>query len=160
MARIDERFDEARRAVARLTAVAAPASPDPNDPADAAALVGEARLLRFVVAFEAVWFAGRQLMLDRYGPIQGTADGTIRACGDVGLLSDEAVAQLRETARFQAGVLEAARRDGPAATVAALEPHVAAVVGWLAALEPALDRAPGPAPQPPAARTVQEGERG
>lgn len=143
MARLDERLAQARRAVARLIALPADAAAVGDAPT-ANAIAGDARLLRFLVAFDAVWLAARQLMLDRYGPIQGTADGTIRACGDVGLLSADAVAQLRETAAFQANALERFRCDG---TIGDLTVHTAAVAAWLEAVDGERpDAAAGPSP--------------
>lgn len=136
MARIDERFDEARRAVDRLMAVPAVEPPATDDsPSDPAGLVSDARLLRFSVAFEAVWYAARQLMLDKYGPIQGTADGTIRACGDVGLLSPDIVDQLRQTAVFHAALAERCRREGTDAPARDLADHVSALAQWMATIE-------------------------
>jgi hypothetical protein len=136
MARIDERFDEARRAVERLMAVPAVDPPATDgSPSDPAGLVSDARLLRFGVAFEAVWYAARQLMLDRYGPIQGTADGTIRACGDVGLLSPDLVDRLRRTAVFHAALAERCRKDGTHGAARELADHVSDLAEWMAAID-------------------------
>lgn len=144
MARIDERFDEARHAMARLAALPEPKGSTAAGPADPDGVASDARLLRFAVAFEAVWFAARQLMLDRYGPIQGTADGTVRACGDVGLLSPEQVARLRATAVFHSDLMGRCRREGTSAPAAEIESHAEAVAGWLAAIEGAAASRSGP----------------
>lgn len=144
MARIDERFDEARRAVARLAALSDPEEPTAAGSFDPEDMASDARLLRFAVAFEAVWFAARQLMQDRYGPIQGTADGTVRACGDVGLLSPDQVARLRATSVFHSDLMGRCRREGPTAPAAEIRAHAEAVIGWLAAIEGAAVPRSGP----------------
>lgn len=82
MGRLKERIEVAVNALATLTSL--PLGESVND------VVRDAAIQRFEYTFEAVWKAAQLYLREKEGLEQGSPKGVVRACLQVGLLTEDA----------------------------------------------------------------------
>ena len=84
MERLKERLAIARRALSTLQELVRLEHPSPVE--------RDAAIQRFEYTCEAIWKAAQRYLLEEEGISAGSPKGSIRACRDVGLLSDDQAA--------------------------------------------------------------------
>ena len=135
MERLNERLAEARAALATLQ--------DLVEKQRRSAVERDAAIMRFAYTFEAVWKAAQRYLIDREGLDVGSPKQCVRACRQVGLLTDDQAQAALRMADDRNLVVHLYRESVAQELDTRLPLHASILDAWLAAM----NRSPGGEPQ-------------
>ena len=126
MATVNERIEDAGRALATLKEIAAVSRPN--------AIERDAAIARFTYSFEAVWKATRAYLLDREGQDAASPKSAVRASHGVGLLDDAGSEAALAMANDPNMIVHLYREDLAKQVFARLAGHAETLDAWLTAM--------------------------